>query len=76
MKAAGLSTLLGMGTELVTSDEDRLIRAIRDGAQDTVNQAGQQIVQRQLQVPPTITIPPASRRIIATRDLVFEPAGG
>jgi len=77
MKAAGLSTLLAIGTELATSDEDRLIRAIRDGAQDTVNQAGQQIVQRQLQVAPTLTIRPGFPvRIIVTRDLVFEPAGG
>jgi type IV secretory pathway VirB10-like protein len=54
-----------------------LIRAIRDGAQDTVNQAGQQIVQRQLQVAPTLTIRPGFPvRIIVTRDLVFEPAGG
>lgn len=77
MKAAGLSTLLAVGTELATSDEDRLIRAIRDGAQDTVHQAGQQIVQRQLQVAPTLTIRPGFPvRIIVTRDLVFEPAGG
>ncbi|UVV69223.1 TrbI/VirB10 family protein [Brucella anthropi] len=77
MKAAGLSTLLAVGTELATSDEDRLIRAIRDGAQDTINQAGQQIVQRQLQVAPTLTIRPGFPvRIIVTRDLVFEPAGG
>lgn len=52
MKAAGLSTLLAFGTELAADDEDRLIRAIRDGAQDTINQAGRQIVQRQLQVDP------------------------
>lgn len=77
MKAAGLSTLLAVGTELATSDEDRLIRAIRDGAQDTVNQAGQQIVQRQLQVAPTLTIRPGFPvRVIVTRDLVFEPLGG
>ena len=77
MKAAGLSTLLAVGTELATDDEDRLIRAIRDGAQDTINQAGQQIVQRQLQVAPTLTIRPGFPvRIIVTRDLVFEPAGG
>ncbi|MEQ9570928.1 MAG: TrbI/VirB10 family protein, partial [Nitratireductor sp.] len=77
MKAAGLSTLLAVGAELATSDEDRLIRAIRDGAQDTVNQAGQQIVQRQLQVAPTLTIRPGFPvRIIVTRDLVVEPAGG
>ena len=41
------------------------------------NQAGQQIVQRQLQVAPTLTIRPGFPvRIIVTRDLVFEPAGG
>ena len=74
MKAAGLSTLLGIGTELATDDDDRLIRAIRDGAQDTINQAGQQIVQRQLQVAPTLTIRPGFPvRVIVTRDLVLEP---
>ncbi len=74
MKAAGLSTLLGIGTELATDDEDRLIRAIRDGAQDTINQAGQQIIQRQLQVAPTLTIRPGLPvRVIVTRDLVLEP---
>lgn len=74
MKAAGLSTLLGIGTELATDDEDRLIRAIRDGAQDTINQAGQQIIQRQLQVAPTLTIRPGFPvRVIVTRDLVLEP---
>ncbi|RJE84206.1 TrbI/VirB10 family protein [Paracoccus onubensis] len=76
MKAAGLSTLLAAGTELAGDEEDRLIRAIRDGAQDTINQAGQQIVQRQLQVAPTLTIRPGFPvRIVVTRDLVFEHAG-
>ena len=76
-KAAGLSTLLAVGTELATSDEDRLIRAIRDGTQDTINEAGQQIIQRQLQVAPTLTIRPGFPvRIIVTRDLVFEPYRG
>ncbi|XHC00690.1 TrbI/VirB10 family protein [Nitratireductor sp. ac15] len=76
MKAAGLSTLLAVGAELATSEEDRLIRAIRDGAQDTINQAGQQIVQRQLQVEPTLTIRPGyPLRVIIARDLVLEPYG-
>ncbi|MFC5386820.1 TrbI/VirB10 family protein [Aquamicrobium segne] len=76
MKAAGLSTLLAVGAELATSDEDRLIRAIRDGAQDTINQAGQQIVQRQLQVAPTLTIRPGfPMRVIVARDLILEPYG-
>jgi len=77
MKAAGLSTLLAVGAELATDDEDRLIRAIRDGAQDTINQVGQQIIQRQLQVAPTLTIRPGFPvRILVTRDLIFENAGG
>lgn len=41
MKAAGLSTLLAVGTELAISDEDRLIGAIGDGAQDSINQVCQ-----------------------------------
>ena len=76
-KAAGLSTLLAVGTELAVNDEDRLIRAIRDGAQDTINEAGQQIIRRQLQVAPTLTIRPGYPvRVIVTRDLVLEPYGG
>jgi type IV secretory pathway VirB10-like protein len=76
IKAAGLSTLLGVGAELASDDNDRLIRAIRDGAQDTINQAGQQIIQRQLQVPPTLTVRPGFPvRVIVTRDLILEPYG-
>lgn len=77
MKAAGLSTLLAVGAELATDDEDRLVQAIRDGAVDTINDAGQQIVQRQLQVQPTLTIRPGFPvRVIVTRDLILEPYGG
>ena len=73
-KAAALSTLLGVGAELATDDNDRLLRAIRGGAQDTVNKAGQQMIQRQLQVAPTLTIRPGYPvRVIVTRDVVFEP---
>jgi len=75
-KAAGLSTLLSIGAELATNDEDRLIQAIRDGGQDTINDAGQQIVRRQLNVAPTLTIRPGFPvRVIVTRDLVLEPYG-
>lgn len=74
LQAAGLSTLLAVGAELAADEEDRLIRALRGGAQDTINQAGQAIVQRQLQVAPTLTIRPGFPvRVIVTRDLVLEP---
>ncbi len=76
-KAAALSTLLSVGAELAVDDEDRLLRAIRNGGQDTINDAGQQIIRRQLNVPPTLTIRPGFPvRVIVTRDLVLEPYGG
>ena len=76
-KAAGLSTLLSVGAELAVDDEDRLLRAIRNGGQDTINDAGQQIIRRQLNVAPTLTIRPGFPvRVIVTRDLVFEPYRG
>uniref|UniRef100_B0SV72 Conjugation TrbI family protein n=1 Tax=Caulobacter sp. (strain K31) TaxID=366602 RepID=B0SV72_CAUSK len=76
-KAAALSTLLGVGAELATDNNDRLVQAIRDGGQDTINDAGQQIVRRQLNIAPTLTIRPGFPvRVIVTRDIVLEPYGG
>ena len=76
-KAAGLSTLLSVGAELATSNESRLIQAIRSGADGTINDAGQQIVRQQLNVAPTLTIRPGFPvRIVVTRDLILEPYGG
>lgn len=76
-KAAGLSTLLSIGAELATNDDERLIQAIRNGGQDTINDAGQQIVRRQLNVAPTLAIRPGFPvRVIVTRDLILEPYGG
>ena len=76
-KATGLSTLLSVGAELAINDEDRLLRAIRNGGQDTINDAGQQIIRRQLNVPPTLTIRPGFPvRIVVTRDLVLEAYRG
>jgi type IV secretion system protein TrbI len=70
-------TQISIGGELGTINDDRLISAIRNGAQDTINDADQQIVRRQLNVAPTLTIRPGfSVRIIVTRDLVLEPYGG
>ena len=75
-KAAGLSTLLSVGAELAIDDDDRLLRAIRNGGQDTINDAGQEIIRRQLNVAPTLTIRPGFPvRVIVTRDLVLEPYG-
>jgi type IV secretion system protein TrbI len=77
-KAAILSTLLSIGSEVGSSgSEDELIRAIRRGGADSVNQIGQRVVGRSLNVQPTITIRPGFPvRVLVTRDLVLEPYGG
>lgn len=76
LRAAAVSTLLGVGAELGADSEDDLTRALRRGSQDTINQTGQQIVRRQLNVQPTLTIRPGHPlRVVLTRDLVLEPIG-
>jgi type IV secretion system protein VirB10 len=74
-RAALLSTILGVGVQVGGSGDDDLIRAIRQGTSDTISQAGQQIVRRQLNVQPTLTVRPGYPvRLIVTRDLVLAPA--
>jgi type IV secretion system protein TrbI len=77
-KATALSTLLGVGAEAGTSaNENNLVQAIRSGASNSISQTGQQIVQRQLNVQPTLTIRPGFPvRVIVNRDLALEPYKG
>ena len=72
--AAGLATILGIGAELGSGDDSDIERAIRRGTSDTVNQAGQRVVERNLGVQPTIRVRPGwPVRVIVTRDLVLRP---
>ncbi|WP_289298692.1 TrbI/VirB10 family protein [uncultured Reyranella sp.] len=77
-KAALLSTILAVGTEVGSDQNDSdLVRALRRGAGDTLNQAGQQVVRRNLNIQPTLTIRPGFPvRVIVTRDLVLQPYRG
>ena len=77
-KAALLSTILAVGTELGSDQNDSdIVRALRRGAGDTLNQAGQQVVRRNLNIQPTLTIRPGYPvRVIVTRDLVLQPYRG
>ncbi len=73
-QAAALSTLLNIGAELATDESDSIATALRDGAQDTIGSAGEEIVRQQLAIPPTLTIRPGFQlRIVVTRDLILEP---
>lgn len=77
-KAAALSSLLSVSTELGRDrGEDEVFQALRDGTQQTLNQAGQEIITRQLAVQPTIIVRPGWRlRVIVNKDLVLKPYGG
>jgi type IV secretion system protein VirB10 len=76
-KATLLSTLLGVGSELGAGSDagnnGDIIRALRRGSGDSLNQTGQKIVQRNLNIQPTLTIRPGFPvRVIVNRDLVLE----
>jgi type IV secretion system protein VirB10 len=77
LKGIALSTLLGVGTELTFGDDESdLVKAIRGSAQDSANQAGQKITERNLNIQPTITIRPGwPLRIIVHKDIVLRPYG-
>ncbi len=76
-QAATVSTILGVGTQLgSTGEENALIQALCRGGAQSLNQTGQQIVGRNLNIQPTLTIRPGFPvRVIATRDLVLAPYG-
>lgn len=72
LKAAFVSTLLGAGAELGSGDDGNLARAFRRGTQGSINRAGEQIVSRELNVRPTLTIRPGYPvRVLVTRDIVL-----
>jgi type IV secretion system protein TrbI len=76
-RAAALSTLLGIGTSLGSSDDESdIAKAIRESAQNSASDVGQQIVRNQLSVQPTLTVRPGFPvRVIVNRDLVLAPYG-
>ena len=77
-KAAILSTILSVGSEAGMSGNNNgsLAQAIQQGMSQSVNQTGQQVVSRSLNIQPTITIRPGFPvRVMVTHDLVLEPYG-
>jgi len=73
--AAALSTVLGVGSELgATNNDNGIVQALREGSSTSLNQTGQQVVRRNLNIQPTITIRPGFPvRVIVNRDLVLAP---
>ena len=80
-KAALLSTVLGVATELGsgadTGNNTAILQALRLGAANSLSQTGQQVVRRNLNIQPTLTIRSGFPvRVVVNRDLVLEPYRG
>jgi len=78
IKGVALSTLLGVGTELGTGNgESDLVRAMREAAQQSGARAGDRLVERSLDIRPTMVVRPGwPVRVIVHRDLVLAPWRG
>lgn len=78
LKGIGLATLLGVGTELSLGDsESDLVRAMRESAQQGTSRASDQIVMKNLNVQPTITVRPGwPLRVVVHKDIVLAPWPG
>jgi type IV secretion system protein VirB10 len=73
LKGIAMATVLGVGSELAfgSSDSD-LVKALQQSTQSTTNRAGQRLVERNLNVQPTITVRPGwPLRVLVHRDLVM-----
>jgi type IV secretion system protein VirB10 len=75
LKGVALSTLVGVGGQIGSGNQQsNLVEAIRQSTQDSTNQAGQRIVQKDLNIQPTITIRPGwPLRVVIHKDLVLQP---
>jgi type IV secretion system protein VirB10 len=75
---AAISTLLGINAQLVAQNQNNgsVIVATRDSAQDSVNQTGQQLTRKNLDVQPTLKVRPGFElRVLIQRDLTLPPYG-
>ncbi len=75
--ASGLATVLGVGSELGQEGGDSdLVSALRDGGQQSLARVTQRIVDRNLDIQPTLRVRPGwPLRVIVTRDLALRPYG-
>ena len=78
LAGAALSTLIGVAAELAapqfSTGQGQVIVATRQSVGDTVNQVGQELTRRNLNVQPTLTIRPGFPvRVIVNKDLVLRP---
>ncbi len=74
LKGVGLSTILGLTAAGADSENSDLVKAFREATRETANQAGQRIVDKMLEVQPTLTVRPGwPLRVIVHKDLTLQP---
>ena len=80
LKGIGLATVLGVGSSLAFgsgSGDSDIIRALRESTGQTTNRAGQRLIERELNVQPTLTVRPGwPLRVIVHKDLILSPYRG
>ena len=78
LKGIALATVLGVGSQLALgSSNSDLVTALQQSIQSTTNRAGQRLVERNLNVQPTMTVRPGwPLRVIVHKDLVLRPYRG
>lgn len=78
LEGVGLSTLLGVSSQATFgSSQSNLVQAIRQSTSESANQAGQHIVEKDLNVQPTLTVRPGwPLRIVVHKDLILRPYQG
>jgi len=78
LKGIAMSTLLGVGTQVTFgSGQSNLVQAIQQSTQQSANQAGQRIVEKDLDIQPTLKIRPGwPLRVIVHKDLILRPYRG
>lgn len=78
LKGIAMSTLLGVGSQITFgSNQSNLVEAIHESTQESTNQTGQRIVEKDLNIQPTITVRPGwPLRVIVHKDLVLRPYQG
>ena len=74
LKGVGLSTVLGLTAGGAENGDSDLVKAFREATRETANQAGQRIVDKMLEVQPTLTVRPGwPLRVIVHKDLTLQP---
>jgi type IV secretion system protein VirB10 len=75
LKGIAMSTLLGVGTQVTFGNNNsNLVEAIRESAAESTNNAGQRIVEKDLNIQPTLLDRPGlPLQVLVNKDIILAP---